>query len=832
MRSYRYWLGLFILLFLLYAPIGVLNPYWLSLNHLPTGGDTASHVFYAYQFCQYFPQHGLTQWLPEVFGGLPFLSYYFPLPFIVIFLLNQWLPFALAFKWAVFAAAIVMPASVYLLSLFCFGFSRIAGLFASIATLAFLLHEQNSIWGGNLLSILAGEFAYSYGMLFSLLTLAVWIKALQGRYFWVLGGLLEAATGFSHGYALLITGFSSLFLLFCGNFKVTLRFLTLTHTLAFCLLAGWLWPLLEMHGLTIPNDGAFMANDWHDFLPKTLWPVLLTGLVGGIFYCFPAIRKQWPSSAQQALAFMLSATMLAVTFWFSANRIGLADIRFFPYVWLFAALVCGWLFGEALKIGLSSLTGCYALPIRHGVVLLMGVWLYQAVSLTPQWSAWNHSGYEEKANWQKLSVLFPVLSGRLDSPRLLFEHAPVNNDLGSTRALETLPMFLNQRPVLEGLYMESALLAPVIYHLQSEVSKAPSSPLVRFPSASLDISSAIPHMNLLHANEVLVRSDEAKTDFDKSPLFQKLAESSPFTVYRLKNFDSQLIQALPLPAQIIDKKNWMEHAFNWFKHYPKVDYWPVYSEDQRAFKTSKAATVKLLNFERERIVFTTDQPGAAHLVKIAFHPRWQLTGKGKIYLAAPGYMVVVPENNRVELVYGTTLIGRWGQIASIFAVCVILGYLLLQIRRTTQPRKLSLPSATGKALLIWLVVLAGINLYAYQNNPERYYRSGWQAMNRQDYQAAAIDFDRIEGRRSSPAAQEEALFWAAKAHELAGDRPVAKQRYQKLIGHYSGYWLPESLYTLARLQRLDSQPEAALALEQRLRNDYPQHSFTRALDQQ
>jgi TolA-binding protein len=135
-------------------------------------------------------------------------------------------------------------------------------------------------------------------------------------------------------------------------------------------------------------------------------------------------------------------------------------------------------------------------------------------------------------------------------------------------------------------------------------------------------------------------------------------------------------------------------------------------------------------------------------------------------------------------------------------------------------------------LLIWLILLAGINFEAYQNNPERYYSSAWQAMNRQDYRAAAIDFDYIDGRRSSPAAQEEALFWAAKAHEQAGDRSAAKQRYQKLVDHYTGRWVPESLYTLARLQRLDNQPETALVLEQRLRSDYPQHAFTRALIQQ
>jgi len=836
MRSYRYWLDLFTIVFLLYIPIGVLNPYWLSLNHLPTGGDTASHIFYAYQFCHYFPRHGLTQWLPEVFGGLPFLSYYFPLPFIVIFLLDQWLPFALAFKWSVFAAVIVMPASVYGLSVCCLGFSRIAGLFAGIATLAFLLHEQNSIWGGNLLSILAGEFAYSYGMVFSLLTLAVWTKALQGRYFWILGGLLEAAAGFSHGYALLITGFSSLFLLFCGNFKVTLRFLTLTHTLAFCLLAGWLWPLLEMHGLTIPNDGAFMSDDWRDFLPKTVWPVLLAGLVGGVLYCFPSIRKQWPVVSQQAVASIVSALMLAATFWFSANRIGLADIRFFPYIWLFAAIACGWLFGESLRIVLSFLSGRYASLAMNGAVLtltlLMGGWFYQTVSVAPQWSAWNHSGYEDKARWQKLSALFPALSGSLDSPRLLFEHAPVNNDLGSTRALEALPMFLNQRPVLEGLYMESALLAPAIYHLQSEISKAPSSPLVRFPSAGLDIASAAAHMRLLHANEVLVRSDEAKAALDSSPLFQTTAASPPFTVYRLKNFASQLIQALPLPARRIDKHNWMEHAFNWFKHYPQVDYWPVYSQDKLPFKNSKAATVKLVSFEREKITFTTDQPGTAHLVKMAFHPRWQLLGKGKIYLAAPGYLLVVPETNTVELVYGTTPIGRYGQLASILAVCVIVVHLAYRAWKKSPPHKTAVNPAIGAALLVWLILLGGLNFEAYQNDPERYYRRGWEAMRRQDYKTAAQDFDRIEGLRRSSAAQEEALFWAAKAHEQANEHSAAKKRYQKLVEQYTGRWIPESLYALSRLQRSDNQLQAAQVLEQRLRSDYPQNDFARALTPQ
>ncbi|MGZ8135840.1 MAG: hypothetical protein ACXW1W_00920 [Methylococcaceae bacterium] len=837
MKSYYYWLDIVITTCLLYAPIAVLNPQWLNLNHLPTGGDTASHVFYAIQFCNYFPQEGLTQWLPEVFGGLPFLSYYFPLPFIVVYLLKVWMPFALAFKWAVFGACIVTPVSIYGLSVFWIGFSRMAGLFAGISVLAFLCHEQNSIWGGNLLSVLAGEFGYSYGLLFSVLTLAVWIKALQGRYYWMMAGIFEAASGFSHGYALLMTGFVSLFLLCCGNFKASLRFLILSHALAFFLLAGWLWPLLEMHALTIPNDGSYLSSNWRDYLPKTLWPILLIALLGGVMFCFPGIRRQWHGPQRQAVAFVLAAIVLAGSFWFSANRIGLADIRFFPYVWLFSAILAGWLFGESLSILLSRMAYQRFFLLYSGiaavVVVLISTWIYRGVDLAPKWSEWNHSGYEDKASWRRLATLFPVLTGGLDSPRLLFEHAPVNNDVGSTRALEALPMFLGQRPVLEGLYMESALLGPAIYHLQSEVSQAPSSPLVRFPSASLDVSAAASHMNLLHTNEVLVRSNESNAALEKSALFEKVAVAAPFSVYRLKYFDSQFIQLSPLPMRAINDANWMENAFNWFKKYPNVDYWPVYVKADAALVFSNADTVKtaniqLLAFERQRIVFSTDRPGLPHLLKMSFHPRWQLKGKGRIYLAAPGYMMVVPETNQVELVYGTTPLGRFGEVASVLAFCIFIIQLLR--KRNRLDGKKSPGISVGKGVLIWSAVFFSINVESYQSNPERYYSRAWQSMHRQAYQAAASDFDHIEGRRRSSASQEEALFWAAKAHELAGNRLAAKQRYQKIADSYTGYWLPESLYTLAKLHRLDNQLEAALPLEQRLRSQYPQHAFTRALE--
>lgn len=829
--SLQYWIDVVIIIGLLYLPLSILTLDWLMLNHLPTGGDTASHVFYAKQFCQYFPQAGLTQWLPEVFGGLPFLSYYFPLPFILIFLFDQVLPFALAFKFAVFLPAIILPAFVYAISIDFLKLSRFAGFFASISSLALILHEQHSIWGGNLLSILSGEFAYSYGMLLSFLTLTVWVKAMRGQYLWLLAGLLEAATGFAHGYALLITGFSSFFILLGGNYKQGLKFLCLSHGLAFCLLAGWLWPLLAMHNLTIANDSSFMSINWLDYIPKSFWPVIIYGFAGIILFCFSDLRKFTSSLYKNALAFFLAATTLALTLWLCANRIGLADIRFYPYVLLFSSILCGWLIGEAFH----TLARSYRLIINIStVVLATGLlnWLITQVEKAPQWSEWNHSGYEDKQAWQQLSHLFPMLSGKLDSPRLLFEHDPANNDLGSTRALEALPLFLHQRPVLEGLYMESALLAPVIYQLQSEVSRAPSSPLTRFPSGSLDINAAATHMQLLYSNEILTRSLESQTAIESSSLFKTIAIAPPFKAYRLKSFSSKLVSLVDLPLASASRQHWMKHSFDWFKSFPNINVWPVYTEDKnlenRPFKTTQTATISKLQLEREKITFTTNQLHQPHLIKIAYHPRWKLRSKGQIYLAAPGYLLVIPESNPVQLVYGKTLTGIVGLWVSIATAGLIILFFLFKFTHFYSLTKFDF--CYKKALVIWLGLMLLIASYSYYSDPERIYKQGWQQMNNGDYIAAARYFDRIIDKRRGRAQQEEVLFWAAKAYEQAGNQKLAMQRYQKLLDEFNGYWLPESIYTLAELHERGGNQKKAHHLRVLLKTRFTKNRFSLALD--
>jgi tetratricopeptide (TPR) repeat protein len=831
----------------------ILGVTFLNSKNWPTGGDAASHLLYAKLYADNLLFSGqILPWMPEVFGGMPFLSYYFPLPFIVMAFLSKLTGLAVAFKWGSFLAAMLLPGAVFITSRRWLGFSWLAGLYAALGALAFVVHEQNSIWGGNLLSTLAGEFAYSYGMLFALLSMMAWARAVTLQRGWLLAALLEAASGFSHGFPLLILGFSSfLLLLDCGIFaaegkarlKRTFFMLIAGHALAFSLLGGWLWPMMEMHSLTIPNDASFPLSGWRDLLPATLWPVLAGGALGIALLALPRVRRGWVSQQRRATCYFIGAAGLAAVAFIAGDRLGVADIRFFPLVWLCGAVACGWLLGQSLTAlggtgnGDATLSSARLLLALAAALGMLG-WIGPHVQRAPDWGLWNHSGLDAKPQWHNLSRLFPAMSGNVWSPRLAFEHDPDNNDLGSTRSLESLPMFLNHRPVLEGLYMESAVLGPAIYQVQSEISTRPSSPLVRFPSGSLDPDFAAKHLNFLHADTILLRSDPAKSAIENSGMFIKIAEAPPFALYRVKNFDSRLAQVVTQPLQLRPQNDWMQDAFAWFRTRSRFDkYLPVYGKDLSIKPHQGAApAVREVSLTRNELVFETDAVGSPHLIKMAYHPRWHLTSKGSMHIAGPGFLLVVPQEKQIRLEYGHTLVGKLGMAATTLALLVT-ALLLWRARRhvATQSRTtlVDMPISLRAWLplvAIWLLLaIAGVYFGLY--SPERVYMSGWEAMNASRYQDASQKFEQAYDMRKPPAKKEEALFWHAKASELGGQRAQAKKSYRELIEHYHGFWVPEATYTYILLEWEDGNRELTKPFAQRLREEYPNDRWTKKLDE-
>ncbi len=101
--------------------------------------------------------HGqLTGWDPDWYDGFPLYTFYFPLPGLITVLFNAVVSYDVAFKLVTVLGTLLLPVCAW-------AFGRLSGLrdpgpaCLAAATLPFLFEPSFSIYGGNLLSTLAGE---------------------------------------------------------------------------------------------------------------------------------------------------------------------------------------------------------------------------------------------------------------------------------------------------------------------------------------------------------------------------------------------------------------------------------------------------------------------------------------------------------------------------------------------------------------------------------------------------------------------------------------------------------------------------------------------------
>ena len=175
-----------------------LHPSKLFLNTTPAGGDMGAHVWAPWFLKNHLFPHGrISGWAPDWYDGFPALTYYFPGPYLVIALLSYVIPYGVAFKLVSVSGVLGLPLAAYALG-------RLLGMrfpgpaLLAVSTVPFLFDRYFTIWGGNIASTLAGEFAFSIGLCLALLFIGVFSYSMRtGRYRW-LAALLLAGTLFCH----------------------------------------------------------------------------------------------------------------------------------------------------------------------------------------------------------------------------------------------------------------------------------------------------------------------------------------------------------------------------------------------------------------------------------------------------------------------------------------------------------------------------------------------------------------------------------------------------------------------------------------------------------
>jgi hypothetical protein len=172
-----------------------------------SGGDTGAHHYPAqYLIQELLPHWRLTGWAPGWYAGMPMLTFYFPFPFLLIALLSYIIPYTVAFK-------LITALGVFLLPLAAYGMVRLWRIrrpypvIAAVFAAGFLLMEKSgggqlySIYGGNILSTLAGEFGYMLSFALMFLFLGTMYRGMEKprlNMFFVLNCLLLMALALSH----------------------------------------------------------------------------------------------------------------------------------------------------------------------------------------------------------------------------------------------------------------------------------------------------------------------------------------------------------------------------------------------------------------------------------------------------------------------------------------------------------------------------------------------------------------------------------------------------------------------------------------------------------
>jgi hypothetical protein len=179
-------------------------------DNTPAGGDMGAHVWGpAYLRDHLLPEGRLSGWTKDWYAGFPAYQFYMVIPSLVIALLSFVVPYGVAFKIVTILGLLTLPIALYL-------FGRFVELpFPSPALMAvagtvFLFDRSFSIYGGNIPSTLAGEFAFSISLTFAWLYLAFLARGLRTGQGWGWTAVFVALTALCHPipliFAMVATG--------------------------------------------------------------------------------------------------------------------------------------------------------------------------------------------------------------------------------------------------------------------------------------------------------------------------------------------------------------------------------------------------------------------------------------------------------------------------------------------------------------------------------------------------------------------------------------------------------------------------------------------------
>ena len=339
-------------------------------------------------------------------------------------------------------------------------------------------------------------------------------------------------------------------------------------------------------------------------------------------------------------------------------------------------------------------------------------------SFVSGWSTWNFSGLEAKAanlnspgdvgqgGWEEYQYVQRTMAGvgeQVGCGRAMWEFAPELNRYGTTMAMMLLPMWTDGCiGSMEGLYFEATPTVPYHFMLQSDLSApsrqagadetvgGPSRAMRDLPYGEFDIDRGVGRMHELGVRYYLAFSPQTIKAARDHPQLAEITTASPWVVFETQ---AVLVEALDVVPVVIDgvrdhQDQWLDVGIEWFDELDAArpastgpETWrrvdvdevsPRYEAEGTKLAGSigpedralseilpiddvlETTAVSNIVADTDRISFSVDQVGTPVLIRASYFPSWKANGADGPYRVAPNFMVVVPTQTDVELVFGRT----------------------------------------------------------------------------------------------------------------------------------------------------------------------------------
>ncbi len=144
-----------------------------------TGGDTGAHIALP-AYLQTLLSHGhISGWDPSWYDGYSLYTFYFAIPDLFAAIGGWIIPYDVAFKLITVLGSVLLPICAWA----CGRLFRLRPPIPTVMaamTLPFLFDYTFTIYGGNLFSTLAGEYAYSFSLSLAILFLGLFARVVRG----------------------------------------------------------------------------------------------------------------------------------------------------------------------------------------------------------------------------------------------------------------------------------------------------------------------------------------------------------------------------------------------------------------------------------------------------------------------------------------------------------------------------------------------------------------------------------------------------------------------------------------------------------------------------